>query len=689
MCPSDIQLVKHIRHNLAWIVTFFGILGGYSQPQPAFIDEIKTHSAEVHDSIYYELFKANMTSDVRKAKEYAFKSVEMARKFGHWSFVAKSSRAIAYTYLKEQNSDSAKYYYHLGIDVATSHGLDRPLMSLLIDMGVLFDKKDTYDSALRYYNLALEIADRIDAKDGQAAIKNNIGLVFYYLNNFDEALVYLESSLDIKRKNGFVGEMPTNLMNIAIIYNEQGRFNDAIGIFKEVTTLCAGGCPPNIEADLNYGLGYSYGNKKEFDKALPYLIKGYEIAKTNGLKSTLAYAQFALSDFRVRDGDYTTAIQLLEDSEEIAQEINLKRLKRDIYNSLRKIYQELGDLERVVEYQQKYMALKDDIFNEKLASNLKDIQLDAQRKQSEVIIQQKDSEIERVRLITTLVGVISILLVVVSVLIYRNYRASHRMKKILEKEIEKRTGELVKSNSELTKMTQEYDQLVYRASHDIRGPLATLMGLTNIAKQDYDEPLRVKDYLGKIESTAFGLNQTLSQLMETNRIRNLPICVEEINISEVLDEVYSSFKSLNHFPLIQLRIEKGDWNTPLLSDRHLISFVLSKLLDNAFKYFSSYQQEKYIKVSWSQSEGKTVIAVEDNGQGISSNAKEKIFQLFYVASDVHGSGLGLFLAQMAANRLGGRVILARSSSPTVFKLIISTNLATAQVEDKPVMTVAS
>jgi len=63
--------------------------------------------------------------------------------------------------------------------------------------------------------------------------------------------------------------------------------------------------------------------------------------------------------------------------------------------------------------------------------------------------------------------------------------------------------------------------------------------------------------------------------------------------------------------------------------------------------------------------------------------------LFYVASDIHGSGLGLFLAQMAANRLGGRIILARSAGPTIFKLIISTNLAKTALEDKPMMTVAS
>ncbi|MEZ4974239.1 MAG: tetratricopeptide repeat-containing sensor histidine kinase [Cyclobacteriaceae bacterium] len=674
-----------------YIFIFFIFLAliGRGQSKEGLMEALGRADSSSLDSISYELFKYYMSVDINEAKKFGRISYRYSTLNKNFRGIAKASRALAYVYNRIERFDSAVYFFSNGIEAAKKGNVDDVLVSLYVDFGIFHETRDTYDSALKYYNRSLDISTKIADHEGMAAAYNNIGLIYYYLNNHEEALSHYEKAIEIKKRNGREAEIPVNLMNMALIYNDQGKFELAILTLSEVEKICNGECSDKIVTDLNYDLGYAYFEKNELDKALKYLTTAYELAKSTNNKKILAQTLHRFAKLRLIKQDYNGAIEYLKESEVLSREINLRRLLRDIYDTYRLVYQAQGDLTKVVEFQNKYMLLKDSIFNEKLASNLKDIQLDAQRKQSEVIIQQKDSEIERVRLITTLVGVISILLVAVSVLIYRNYRASHRMKKILEKEIEKRTGELVKSNSELTKMTQEYDQLVYRASHDIRGPLATLMGLTNIAKQDYDEPLRVKDYLGKIESTASGLNQTLSQLMETNRIRNLPICVEEINISEVLDEVYSSFKSLNHFPLIQLRIEKGDWSTPLLSDRHLISFVLSKLLDNAFKYFSSYQQEKYIKVSWSQSEGKTVIAVEDNGQGISSNAKEKIFQLFYVASDVHGSGLGLFLAQMAANRLGGRVILARSSSPTVFKLIISTNLATAQVEDKPVMTVAS
>ncbi len=660
---------------------------GFGQNQNLDIQsQLNSINKNDHDSLYYELFKKNMFDDINSAKKFALRSYASAKDLGHPERLAKACRAVAFTLDKTSRHDSAKMYFREGIEVSQRFGLSKILAPIYNDYGRLLESHDVYDSALMFYNLSLEVASNIGSPKDEAIALNNIGLIFYYLLNYQEALENLQASVAIKRKNND-RTLKISLMNIALIYNDQGKYDESISILREVENECKSGCGDLILSDLNFYLGYAYFEKKEKKIAYNYFVKSFDQAKKVSNQKKIAFTLYHFALFKVDRQDFKGAIEDLKESEELALSINLKRLQKDIYQKYTEVYKELNNLSKVIEYQNKYIAIKDNIFNEQLARNLKDIQLDAQRKQSDVIIQQKDTEIERVRLITTLVGVISVLLVIVSILIYRNYRASHRLKKILEKEIEKRTGELVKSNDDLTQMTQEYDQLVYRASHDIRGPLATLMGLTNIAKQDYEEPMRVRDYLGKIESTANGLNQTLSQLMETNRIRNLPISIEEIDPAALLEEVYSSFKTLNHFPLISLRTEKGEWKSPLYSDKHLISFVLSKLLDNAFRYFASYKQEKYIKVSWSQSGDKTTLAVEDNGLGIDEKAREKIFQLFYVASDVHGSGLGLFLAQMAANRLGGRIILARSTGPTIFKLSISTNLAKDQAVDKPVMKV--
>lgn len=687
-CSKDI--IKYVRYPFVFFILCLGPIALMAQPAPkGIMDDLKTVGAAAQDSLYYEWFRAHYKdNDFDKAREYALRALVLSEKYKHPDFTAKACRALGLVFHKLEEFDSSKFYYYKGIEVAKKASQDKLLVYLANDLGRLYENLDVYDSALGYYNLSLEKAVAIGSKKDEAFALNNIGLVFYYMRNNTEALENLNAAVKIKRELD-LKSLDISLMNIALIYNEQARYDEAIQLLKEVESKCSEGCDGYLLADLYFDLGYAYFKKDKLALAYDYLMKGYHWAKKSENKKVIAFSLYHFGLYQFDKGDYAQAQDYFDGALKLAEDMNLRRLKRDIYLANIRLYEKMNNLTKVVEFQNKYIATKDEIFNEQMASNLKEIQLDAQRKQSEVIIQQKDTVIERARLVSTLIGIISVLLVIVTLLIYRNYRISHRMKKNLEKEIEKRTGELVKSNADLMQMTQEYDQLVYRASHDIRGPLATLMGLTNIAKQDYEEPLRVRDYLGKIESTAHGLNQTLSQLMETNRIRNLPICIEEVDMGALVDEVYGSFKNLNHFPLISLRIEKGDWHKPLHSDKNLIGFVLTKLLENAFHYFASHKQEKYIKVSWQQAHGTTTIAVEDNGLGINDQAREKIFQLFYVASDVHGTGLGLFLAQLAANRLGGRIVLARSSNPTIFKLTISTHLAKAGLEDMPRMTVAS
>lgn len=641
-----------------------------------------------HDSIYYEYFKKYMSRDLSLAKHYANQSQLEAARYNHSERQAKALRAMAYVYDLGDQPDSSNWYYMRAIEISRSNKLKSLQMYLYNGLGNLYERQDFYDSALRYYTLSLEIAMEVNSAKDEAIAHNNIGLIFYNLFNFDEALDHLKTAVNIKKANGINDGLPLNLSNIAIIYNDQGSYDDALRCLNEVSAICGGGCPDDVNTLMYYSLGYSYFKKGDLSRALPNFAKGLDLARKTGEQKTIANTLYHFGQVNFDKGNYPDALDELAEAERIANEINLRRLKRDIYVLYSRIYERTGELSKVVAYQNKYMAIKDSIFNEQLATNLKDIQLDAQAKQSAMIIEQKESELQRSRLILLLVGVILTLTLIVSILIYRNYRVNQRMKVILEKEIKKRTAELVKSNTDLKQMTQEYDQLVYRASHDIRGPLATLLGLTNVAMQDFKEPERVKDYLIKIGSTAQGLSQTLSQLMETNRIRNMPVCVEEVDLPALVDEVYSSFKSLNHFPLISLRTEKGDWHETLITDKNLLVFILSKLIDNSFKYFSPAKENKYIRVSWSQADGETTIAVEDNGSGIDSVAREKIFQLFYVASDIHGTGLGLFLAQLAANRLGGRIFLARSSGPTIFKLVIASNLGNVEQEQPPVMAVA-
>ena len=677
---------------ICWVILLKTLLAAVFTTQGQNLESAKAldiqGDPQVMDSIYYERFRAIFINggDKEEARKYALAANRLSRQYGHHQLYARSCRGLAIFYNSLGLADSARYFLYAGLETALRHNLDQLVVYTTNDLGVYFESHDVYDSALKYYNISLETATRLGMEEDVSFALNNIGLVFYYLSNYDEALENMEASVALKRKNN-LPSLHVSLMNIGLIYNDQKRYDEALSLLSEVEKTYLDDCTDRQLADLYFILGYAHFHKASFAEAMAYFDLAYKHGQASGNRKVVANVLHHFGIYNLEQNKLDESRQQLEQALALAAELRLRRTKRDIYGTMQQLYSEMGNVRKTLEFQTRYMELKDSIFNEQMANNLKEIQLSAQKRYSEGVIRQKDMELKRVRLIILLVGVIAVLVLIVSLLVYRNYRISHRMKILLEEEVKKRTQELVETNTELTRMNTEYDHLVYRASHDIRGPLATLLGLTRLAKQDYNDPNRVIDYLTKIHATANGLIETLSQLMETNRIRNMPLNIEAIDVQDMADKVLRSFKSLNHFPLISLRTEKGDWQEPLVTDQELVEFVLTRLLDNAFRYFDIHKEERYIKVSWSQEGGQTTLAVEDNGQGIDMEAREKIFQMFYVASDAHGHGLGLFLSQLAANRLGGRIVLARSENPTIFKLVIASRLAEEKPEVRPLMTV--
>jgi signal transduction histidine kinase len=107
-----------------------------------------------------------------------------------------------------------------------------------------------------------------------------------------------------------------------------------------------------------------------------------------------------------------------------------------------------------------------------------------------------------------------------------------------------------------------------------------------------------------------------------------------------------------------------DPDVRLMSDRFLLILVVENLIDNAIKFYNdSPRIEPFVKIKVRQEENYQVkLSVTDNGIGVNSTDKDQIFHLFTRASNrSQTGGIGLYLSKMAADRLGGQVVLARTS----------------------------
>jgi signal transduction histidine kinase len=243
-------------------------------------------------------------------------------------------------------------------------------------------------------------------------------------------------------------------------------------------------------------------------------------------------------------------------------------------------------------------------------------------------------------------------------------------KKYLELRMMSRTAELKESyeqlveemmlrkriEEQLTSRNKELDTFVYKASHDLKGPLASLIGVTNIARLDLTQPMAVK-YLEMINESAQKLNFILANLLEVTKIKYIDPEIKVVDFNDLLKGIVADFASRLEAEQIQLDIEISQKQV-FMSDPYLIATILQHLLDNAIHYKKGYG-DPVISIEIQDTTGGVEICVNDNGQGIDKDVQSKVFDMFYRHNlQSKGSGLGLYISRNCVEKLSGEIILS-------------------------------
>jgi signal transduction histidine kinase len=234
--------------------------------------------------------------------------------------------------------------------------------------------------------------------------------------------------------------------------------------------------------------------------------------------------------------------------------------------------------------------------------------------------------------------------------------------------VKQKTQELLNTNEELVHSRKELDSFLYRTSHDIRGPIATLMGLTKLARLEANDAV-MQNYLEKIEFTSNKLNAVITRLTNVSQINSQPLDIGDINIFQVVNEVIRDIKPDKK---VSFRLT-GDTNTNIKTDKILLKIILENLLENSFKFYDIKERNPFIELNFKQN-GNLEFTITDNGVGIDPQFRERVFELFFVANDKErGTGIGLYQTQLAIKKLDGNVELAMNKKPTSFKVMIPAN----------------
>lgn len=211
---------------------------------------------------------------------------------------------------------------------------------------------------------------------------------------------------------------------------------------------------------------------------------------------------------------------------------------------------------------------------------------------------------------------------------------------------------LEKNNIELKKINSELDNFVYSVSHDLRAPLLAIRGLVTLIEGSQEFTEESVMYLNMVTHSINRMDDTIKEILEYSRNARLEIKKEPIFFRAIIMEAFDDVK---HFypEKVELMYE-ADETTPFYSDSYRINTLVKNMIGNAVKYKKHDDTASYLKIRFKVNKEVATIEFEDNGEGISPEHIDKIFNMFYRASNsTVGTGLGLYICKEIVDNLGG------------------------------------
>lgn len=212
---------------------------------------------------------------------------------------------------------------------------------------------------------------------------------------------------------------------------------------------------------------------------------------------------------------------------------------------------------------------------------------------------------------------------------------------------------LKEAEKKLVDKNKELQTFISRASHDMRSPVANILGLTNILQKQF--PREEKQFIDYIDQSAKRMDKILIELSNIGKVYNNSLNITLINFGELFGQINSDLVQKKYFVNVKFLPQvntSGDFH----SDKGLLHSILQNLIENSAKYRG--KKEPYVSVLVNDYKNGIQIQVSDNGQGMTAEVQERAFEMFYRGNlSSSGTGLGLYMVRTFVEKLSGDIKL--------------------------------
>jgi signal transduction histidine kinase len=231
--------------------------------------------------------------------------------------------------------------------------------------------------------------------------------------------------------------------------------------------------------------------------------------------------------------------------------------------------------------------------------------------------------------------------------------------------------QLYLQNAQLELANKELDHFVYSVSHDLSAPLKSILGLVAVNRLATTHEEK-SETVNKIETSVVKLESLIREILDYSYNKRLQLKVEPICLKTLCSEILDSLAFMEGYHNIKILMET-DGVSEVYNDRTRLKLILNNLLANAILFQRKAPgHEPYVRISARRENEFVLISVEDNGEGIKPGLQNKIFNMFFRGTITSkGSGLGLYIAREAAEKISSRIFVkSEYGKGSVFTLAV-------------------
>jgi light-regulated signal transduction histidine kinase (bacteriophytochrome) len=215
---------------------------------------------------------------------------------------------------------------------------------------------------------------------------------------------------------------------------------------------------------------------------------------------------------------------------------------------------------------------------------------------------------------------------------------------------------VIERTTQLEAVNKELETFAYSVSHDLRAPLRSIDGFSQILLEDYIDKLdnEGKDYLQRVRAASQRMGELIDDLLNLSRVTRGEMCRETVELSALAHTISAELQQSQPERQVEFIITPG---LVANGDARLLRAAFDNLLGNAWK-FTGKRELALIEFGCFENNGQAVYYIGDNGVGFDMAYADKLFGAFqrlHAPSEFEGTGIGLATVQRIIHRHGGNI----------------------------------